>query len=77
MSAMRNPITKDISLTVSGVANRLQLPKRAVRYWLEKGELWGDCGSTGWRITERDLQVFLNEKANVESATWRLRLKKR
>lgn len=62
-------------MTVLDVARRLQLPERAVRYRLQKGELRGKRELDGWRIAEKDLEAFLDKAANINSDIWRRRLK--
>jgi len=72
---MKKSNVRELALTVRDVACRLQLPERAIRYRLRKGDLRGERGRAGWRIAERDFQAFLQEKANVRAATWRRGLK--
>lgn len=62
-------------MTVLDVARRLQLPERAVRYRLEKGQLRGQRETDGWRIAEQDLEAFLDKTANINSDIWRRRLR--
>ena len=51
-------------LTVEDVAERLQVNEQTVRRWLREGELTGVPfgGRTGWRISEADLQAFLDRR---------------
>jgi len=72
---MKKSILSKSGLTVRDIAHRLQMPERAVRYRLRKGDLRGKRSHAGWRIAERDFQAFLQEKANIRAATWRRRLK--
>ncbi len=52
-------------LTVQDVVDRLQVHEQTVRRWLRSGELRGySLGrKSGWRIRERDLETFLEERA--------------
>ena len=51
-------------LTVSEVAKRLKVTPLTVRRWLNAGSLAGiQLGDrAGWRITEADLQTFLDAR---------------
>jgi excisionase family DNA binding protein len=51
-------------LTVDQVAERLQVNEQTIRRWLREGELRGVSfgGRTGWRISEEDLQEFLDRR---------------
>ena len=51
-------------LTVDQVAERLKVNEQTVRRWLREGELQGVAfgGRTGWRISEGDLQAFLDAR---------------
>jgi len=51
-------------LTVDQVAERLKVNEQTVRRWLREGELQGVAfgGRTGWRISEDDLQAFLDAR---------------
>src|SRR5215207_2305773 len=51
-------------LTVSEVAKRLKVTPLTVRRWLNSGSLAGiQLGDrAGWRITETDLQAFLDAR---------------
>ena len=51
-------------LTVGRVAYLLQVNEQTVRRWLREGELGGVPfgGKTGWRVTEEDLQAFLDRR---------------
>ena len=51
-------------LTVSEVAKRLKVTPLTVRRWLNSGSLAGiQLGDrAGWRITEADLQAFLDAR---------------
>ncbi len=52
-------------LTVTDVANRLQVNERTVTIWLRKGHLRGFKIGRDWRISPDDLQVFLEASANM------------
>jgi excisionase family DNA binding protein len=51
-------------LTVEQVAERLQVNEQTIRRWLREGELTGVPfgGRTGWRVSEEDLQAFLDRR---------------
>lgn len=51
-------------LTVNQVAERLQVDAQTVRRWLRNGDLVGIPfgGRTGWRVTESELQAFLDRR---------------
>jgi excisionase family DNA binding protein len=51
-------------LTVNQVAARLQVDVQTVRRWLRNGDLVGIPfgGRTGWRVTEPELQAFLDRR---------------
>ncbi len=54
-------------LTIPEVAERLRVSPRTVLDWLQTGQLRGyRPGGTrvGWRVSERDLQAFLDSTAN-------------
>ena len=54
----------DRVLTVNQVAQRLQVDVQTVRRWLRNGDLVGIPfgGRTGWRVTEQELQAFLDRR---------------
>ncbi len=57
----------DALLTVPEVAARLRVKPQTVLGWLQIGKLRGyQPGGTrmGWRISEQDLQKFLDASAN-------------
>ena len=58
-------------LTVEQVAERLQVNEQTVRRWLREGELTGIPfgGRTGWRMSEEDLQAFLDRRRTTEDST--------
>jgi excisionase family DNA binding protein len=51
-------------LTLKQVAERLQVSLASVRRWVQEGDLRGVNlrGKAGWRITERELQDFLDTR---------------
>ncbi|MGD9891405.1 MAG: helix-turn-helix domain-containing protein [Dehalococcoidia bacterium] len=49
----------DASLTVAEIAMRLRVDAEEVRDWLQTGQLHGTRVGTDWRITEADLEGFL------------------
>ncbi len=59
----------DRMLTVDQVAERLQVNEQTVRRWLREGELTGVPfgGRTGWRVSEEDLQSFLDRRRMAEN----------
>jgi excisionase family DNA binding protein len=54
----------DRVLTVNQVAQRLQVDVQTVRRWLRNRDLVGIPfgGRTGWRVTEQELQAFLDRR---------------
>ncbi len=57
----------EVLLTVPEVATRLRVKPHTVLGWLQTGKLRGyQPGGTrmGWRISEQDLQKFLDASAN-------------
>ncbi len=52
-------------MTPPQVARRLQVNERTVTQWLRKGHLRGFKIGKEWRISPRDLEVFLEQSANV------------
>lgn len=67
-------------LTVEQVSERLQVNEQTVRRWLREGELTGVPfgGRTGWRVSEEDLQAFLDRRrmptGNAKKAAARVSL---
>ena len=57
----------DRLLTVDQVAERLQVNEQTIRRWLREGELTGVPfgGRTGWRVSEEDLQEFLDRRRSA------------
>jgi excisionase family DNA binding protein len=54
-------------LTPFNVAKRLQVNERTVTQWLRRGYLRGFKIGKEWRISEMDLEVFLEASANKPS----------
>ena len=52
-------------LTPTDVANHLQMDERTVTLWLRRGHLRGFKIGKEWRVSERDLENFLEQSANV------------
>ena len=52
-------------LTPPQVAARLQVNERTVTQWLRKGHLRGFKIGKEWRVSQRDLDAFLEGSANV------------
>ncbi len=48
--------------TMPEVAALLDVREEAVRQWLEAGRLRGVRAPAGWRITEADLEAFLQRE---------------
>ena len=56
-------------LTPTDVANHLQVNERTVTLWLRRGHLRGFKLGKEWRVSARDLENFLEQSANVRSAS--------
>lgn len=56
-------------LTPPQVAQRLQVNERTVTQWLRKGHLRGFKIGKEWRVSQRDLDAFLEDSANVPPGT--------
>ncbi len=52
-------------LTPPQVARHLQVNERTVTQWLRRGHLRGFKIGKEWRVSERDLENFLEQSANV------------
>ena len=52
-------------LTLTDVADYLQVSGRTVRLWLRRGHLRGFKIGKEWRVSARDLENFLEQNANV------------
>ena len=53
-------------LSIKQVAERLGVNKKTVRRWITNGQLNACRAGIQWRITEEDLQSFLNSPAKLE-----------
>ncbi len=53
------------SLTLRQVAEHLQVSEREVLRWLRGGDLRGLRIDNEWRVSERHLGAFLEERANI------------
>lgn len=61
---LRSPL-----LTVHEVADLLQMKEGTVRAWIRSNQLRAIKFGRDWRIARIDLEVFLNEHANVAPKT--------
>ena len=52
-------------LTPPQVAKHLQVNERTVTQWLRQGHLRGFKIGKEWRVSERDLDNFLEQSANI------------
>lgn len=57
-------MARDVLLTPNDVAQRLQVNERTVTQWLRKNHLRGFKIGKEWRVSEADLQAFLEAGAN-------------
>ena len=57
------------SLTLRQVAEHLQVSEREVLRWLRGGDLRGLRTDNEWRVSERQLDAFLEERANIPAST--------
>jgi excisionase family DNA binding protein len=64
---MRDLMTEQILLTPFDVAKRLQMNERTVTQWLRNGHLRGFKIGKEWRISELDLDAFIEASANIPS----------
>ena len=64
---MRDLMTEQILLTPLDVAKRLQMNERTVTQWLRNGHLRGFKIGKEWRVSELDLDAFLEASANKPS----------
>ncbi len=55
-------------LTSRRIAERLQISEREVLQWLRGGDLRGLWTDDGWRVSERGLEAFLEERANIPAS---------
>ncbi len=64
-------MTEEKLMTPPQVARHLQVNERTVTQWLRKGSLRGFKIGKEWRISPRDLEVFLEQSANVPASAGR------
>jgi excisionase family DNA binding protein len=53
-------------MTPRQVARRVQVQVRTVTMWLRNGQLRGHKIGKGWRISNADLEAFLDRSANIK-----------
>lgn len=53
-------------LSVEQVATSLGLSEKTVRKYINEGELKAFKLGTSWKITEEDLQAFIQTKSNIQ-----------
>ncbi|MGE6604872.1 helix-turn-helix domain-containing protein [Lysinibacillus fusiformis] len=56
-------------LTVKEVSQRIGVTEKTVRSYIEKGELKAYKLGTSWKITEENLQTFIESKSNIKKET--------
>ena len=66
---MRDLMAQQVLLTPFDVAKRLQMNERTVTQWLRKGRLRGFKIGKEWRISEKDLEAFMEASANKPSTS--------
>jgi excisionase family DNA binding protein len=66
---MRDLMTEQRLLTPSNVAKRLQMNERTVTQWLRQGHLRGFKIGKEWRVSEIDLEAFIEAGANKPSGS--------
>jgi excisionase family DNA binding protein len=64
---MRDLMTQQLLLTPSDVAKRLQMNERTVTLWLRNGHLRGFKIGKEWRVSDVDLDAFVEASANKPS----------
>ena len=64
---MRDLMTQKILLTPSDVAKHLQMNERTVTQWLRNGHLRGFKIGKEWRVSDVDLDAFIEASANKPS----------
>ncbi len=62
------------TLTPRRIAERLQVSEREVLRWLRGGDLRGLRIDNEWRVSERQLGAFLEERANISVLRHLIRL---
>ncbi len=66
---IRDLMTEQILLTPFDVAKRLQMNERTVTQWLRNGHLRGFKIGKEWRISELDLDAFIEASANKPNSS--------
>ena len=64
---MRDLMTEQILLTPLDVAKHLQMNERTVTQWLRNGHLRGFKIGKEWRVSDVDLDAFMEASANKPS----------
>lgn len=59
---MRSSNSKKAFFSIKEVADTLSVNERTVRRWIKAGHLSGHRIGRQWRISQHDLEVFLNER---------------
>ncbi len=67
--SMRGLMAQQILLTPPDVAKRLQMNERTVTQWLRKGRLRGFKIGKEWRVSDVDLDAFIEASANIPSGS--------
>ncbi len=65
-------MSEDKLLTPPQVAKHLQVNERTVTQWLRLGHLRGFKIGKEWRVSERDLDNFLEQSANIPLGVGRI-----
>ena len=65
----RDLMTLQLLLTPSDVAKRLQMKERTVTQWLRNGHLRGFKIGKEWRVSDVDLDDFLEASANKSNGS--------
>ncbi len=66
---MHDFMNQKILLTPFDVAKRLQMNERTVTHWLRNGHLRGFKIGKEWRVSELDLEAFIEASANRPSSS--------
>ncbi len=66
---MRDLMTQQKLLTPINVAKRLQMNVRTVTQWLRNGHLRGFKIGKEWRVSDLDLDAFIEASANKPSGS--------
>jgi excisionase family DNA binding protein len=56
--------TREQVMTVKDACEKLQVTTVTIQRWLRAGKLRGSKTTAGWRITEGDVDAFLNRYKN-------------